>query len=70
VVQVDLPTLLGVDLVHCETAAKRAMAAAEGELQLVQSELCIAAYFEGLAAEVEELLQVGLSCTQNRFQRS
>lgn len=54
---VDLPALLGVDLVHCERQAGEAVAASGGELQLVQGELITVSYFDALAAEVADSLQ-------------
>jgi hypothetical protein len=54
---VDLPSQLGLDLVHCERAAREVVAASAGSLVLAQGELFSAAYFDGLAAEVDEGLQ-------------
>eukprot|EP00887_Chlorella_sp_A99_P000841 scaffold5.g841.t1 len=54
---VDLPSLLGVDLAHCERAAEAVVASANGDLLAAQGELFSQAYFDGLAAEVDELLQ-------------
>lgn len=55
----DLPALLGVDLVHCERQAAAAVAAGGGgALQAVQGELITQGYFDNLAAEIDELLQV------------
>ena len=56
--QVDLPALLGVDLVHCERQAAAAVVAGGGALQAVQGELITQGYFDNLAAEIDELLQV------------
>ena len=62
--QVDLPPLLGVDLVHCEREAGAAVAAARGAMRLVQGgELVTDAYFEGVAAEIDETLQVHWCCS-------
>ncbi|EFN57486.1 hypothetical protein CHLNCDRAFT_143015 [Chlorella variabilis] len=54
---VDLPSQLGLDLVHCERAADAVVAASSGGIQLAQGELFSSAYFDGLAAEVDEGLQ-------------
>lgn len=59
VLQVDLPAQLSVDLVHCERAAQQAVAESNGALRLLQAELFTTAYFDNLAAEVDEVLQVG-----------
>lgn len=56
--QVYLPALLGVDLLHCERQAGEAVAASGGELQLLQGELVTVSYFDTLAAEVADSLQV------------
>ena len=63
----DLPAQLSVDLVHCERAAQQAVAESDGALRLLQAELFTTAYFDNLAAEVDEVLQVArhassLSC--------
>ncbi len=58
--QVDLPAQLGVDLVHCEAAAARAVDESAGTLSIVQGEIISQAYFDNLAAEVDELLQVNM----------
>ena len=55
--QVDLPGQLALDLVHCERAADAVVAAGTGGITLAQGELFSAAYFDGLAAEVDEGLQ-------------
>lgn len=55
--QVELPSLLGVDLTHCEAQAARAVKQSGGSLLLVQAELFTASYFDNLAVEVNELLQ-------------
>lgn len=57
-VQVDLPAQLSVDLVHCERAAQQAVAESNGGLRLLQAELFTTSYFDNLAAEVNEVLQV------------
>jgi E3 UFM1-protein ligase 1 len=56
--QVELPALLGVDLVHCERQAEAAVAQSGGELQLVQGELITVTYFDALAADVADSLRV------------
>jgi E3 UFM1-protein ligase 1 len=56
---VDLPALLGVDLVHCERQAAAAVAESGGQLRLVQGELITVAYFDALAADVADSLRVG-----------
>ena len=53
----DLPGQLALDLVHCERAADAVVAAGTGGITLAQGELFSAAYFDGLAAEVDEGLQ-------------
>ena len=55
--QVDLPSQLGLDLVHCERAAEAVVAAGGGGITLAQGELFSTAYFDNLAAEVDEGLQ-------------
>lgn len=54
----DLPALLGVDLVHCERQAGATVGDSGGALQLVQGELITTSYFDALAAEVADSLQV------------
>ncbi|KAK9845381.1 hypothetical protein WJX81_005067 [Elliptochloris bilobata] len=54
---VDLPALLGVDLVHCERQAAAAVSGSGASLQAVQGELITQGYFDNLAAEINELLQ-------------
>ena len=56
--QVDLPPLLGVDLVHCEREAAAAVEAAAGAMRSVQGELITTAYFDSIAAEIDETLEV------------
>ena len=56
--QVDLPAVLAVDLPHCERAAMQAVAGSSGQLQLLQGELVTQGYFDALAEEVDDLLQV------------
>ena len=57
-VQVDLPPLLGVDLVHCEREAGAAVSATAGAMRLLQGELVTDAYFDSVADEIDETLQV------------
>jgi hypothetical protein len=56
--QVDLPAALGVDLLHCERQAAAAVGESSGRVQLIQGELITLAYFDSLAAEVNDTLQV------------
>ncbi|KAK9802703.1 hypothetical protein WJX73_008997 [Symbiochloris irregularis] len=53
---VDLPTLLGVDFVHCERAAAQAVED-DPDLLHIGGELITAAHLEGLAREANQLLQ-------------
>lgn len=62
--QVELPALLSVDLVHCEQAASEAVAAAGGKLQLLQGELVATSFFDTLAREIDEHLQVQAAACQ------
>ena len=62
--QVDLPAQLSVDLVHCERAAQQAVAESGGALRLLQAELFSSSYFDNLAAEINEVLQVTLPFLQ------
>ena len=57
-VQVNLPAQLAVDLLHCERAAQQAVTESNGQLRLVQGELITVEYFDNLAAEIDEILQV------------
>ena len=50
-----------MDLLHCEHAARQAVAESNGQLRLVQGELITVEYFDNLAAEIDEILQV---CSQ------
>lgn len=54
----ELPPLLGVDLIHCERQSAAAVADSGGSIQLVQGELITVNYLDGLAAEIDENLQV------------
>ena len=53
---VDLPPALGVDLVHCERAARAYVAGSGGAAEEVGGELLTQDYFDEMAAEVRELL--------------
>jgi hypothetical protein len=59
--QADLPAQLGVDLTHCERQAVCAVEASNGTLQIVQGELMEQSYFDGISAEIDELLQASSS---------
>ena len=59
--QVDLPTALGMDMIHCEREAKLAIEQSKGALQLIRGEVIMESYFDSLAAEVQETLQVSYS---------
>ena len=54
----DLPTALGMDMIHCERQAKLAIEQSKGALQLIRGEVIMETYFDNLAAEVQETLQV------------
>ncbi|KAI3438673.1 hypothetical protein D9Q98_001094 [Chlorella vulgaris] len=54
---VDLPGQLGLDLSHCERAADVVVSASSGTITIAQGELFSAAYFDSLAAEVDDGLQ-------------
>ena len=56
----ELPALLGVDLIHCESAAARAVAERPSLLN-VQGELITQKHLDGLASEANQLLQVKLT---------
>ena len=47
-----------MDMVHCERQAKLALEESKGGMQLIHGELIMQSYFENLAAEVQEILQV------------
>jgi len=57
-VQVNLPAQLAVDLLHCEREAQQEVAESNGQLRVVQGELITVDYFDNLAAEIDEILQV------------
>ncbi len=50
-----------MDMVHCERQAQLAIEESKGTLQLIQGELIMQSYFDSLAAEVQETLQVTCS---------
>ncbi|GAX74437.1 hypothetical protein CEUSTIGMA_g1886.t1 [Chlamydomonas eustigma] len=54
---VELPTMIGVDLVHCERQAKHLVEESSGGIMEAQGELLTQQYFDSLAAEVDEMLQ-------------
>ena len=47
-----------MDMVHCERQAKLALEESKGAMQLIHGELIMQSYFENLAVEVQEVLQV------------
>lgn len=54
----DLPSILGVDLAHCERAATEAATATNNTtIFQAQNELFSSSYFDSLAAEIDETLQ-------------
>lgn len=61
----NLPAQLAVDLLHCERAARQAVAESNCQLRLVQGELITAEYFDNLAAEINEILQVCYALSAN-----
>lgn len=48
-----------MDMIHCERQAKLAIEQSKGALQLIRGEVIMETYFDNLAAEVQETLQVG-----------
>jgi hypothetical protein len=54
---VELPALVGVDLVHCERQVATIISESAGSVVEAQGELITTQYFDSLAAEVNELLQ-------------
>ena len=52
---VELPSLLGMDLVHCQAAAERL--SRSNDVSLAHGELFSSVYFEELANEIDEKLQ-------------
>ncbi|BDA42327.1 E3 UFM1-protein ligase 1 homolog [Coccomyxa sp. Obi] len=57
VAMVDLPAVLGVDLIHCEKQAQLAIESSNGSLQRIQGDLITLSYFDSLATEVNETLK-------------
>lgn len=49
-------------MVHCEKQAQSFVEECNGQVQIIQGELMTTEYFDGVAAEVEELLQVLRHC--------
>ena len=47
-----------MDMIHCEKQAKLVIEQSKGALQLIHGELIMQSYFDSLAAEVQETLQV------------
>ena len=72
----DLPTALGMDMIHCERQAKLAIEQSKGALQLIRGEVIMETYFDNLAAEVQETLQVSNTrqklsmCSGNTFRQA
>jgi len=64
---VNLPAQLAVDLVHCERAAQQAVTDSNGQLRILQGELITVEYFDNLAAEIDEILQVYHSHDSSRL---
>lgn len=56
-IQSDLPSLLNVDLHHCECQVDTIMAETSGSISEFQGELISDKYFDNVAAEMNELLQ-------------
>ena len=54
---VDLPSILSVDLSHCERAAEEIISSSQGSVTLAQGELLTTAYFDGVAEEINAALQ-------------
>ena len=57
-IQADLPAQLGVDLVHCEKQADKVVEGSNGTIRIIQGEILTDAYFDGIAIEIGETLQV------------
>lgn len=55
---VELPALIGVDLVHCERQGAALVAESDGAVMEAQGELITTQYFDSIAAEINDLLQV------------
>ncbi|GIM08278.1 hypothetical protein Vretimale_12254 [Volvox reticuliferus] len=54
---VELPTIVGVDLVHCERQAAVIVAESGSTVLEIQGELITAQYFDTIAAEINDQLQ-------------
>ncbi len=54
---VELPTIVGVDYVHCERQAAVVVSESSGSVQEVNGELITSQYFDSVAAEINEQLQ-------------
>lgn len=54
---VDLPSVIGVDLVHCERAAAEVVRTSQKNVIQAQGELLTTKYFDSLAEDVNESLQ-------------
>lgn len=54
---VELPAIVGVDLVHCERQAAAIVAESGGSVLEVNGELITAQYFDVIAAEIDDQLQ-------------
>ena len=47
-----------MDMVHCERQAQLALEESREGMQLIHGELIMQSYFDNLAADVQEILQV------------
>ncbi|KAF5828079.1 hypothetical protein DUNSADRAFT_18260 [Dunaliella salina] len=54
---VELPALVGCDLLHCERQAAAVVAEGGGEVLEAQGELITVQYFDAIAGEINDLLQ-------------
>ncbi|GFR49317.1 hypothetical protein Agub_g11343, partial [Astrephomene gubernaculifera] len=54
---VELPTIVGVDYIHCERQAAAIVAESSGAVMEVQGELITTQYFDSIAAEINDQLQ-------------
>lgn len=54
---VELPTIVGVDLFHCERQVANIVTESNGAIVEVQGELITAQYFDTIAAEINDQLQ-------------
>ena len=55
---VDLPTLMGMDLGHCQTAAESLAKEKKDEVSVMHGEVFSSLYFDDLMSEIDENLQV------------